>query len=325
VTLPRRRFIELAAGAAALPALSSLADAESYPTRPVRMIVGYPAGGVSDILARIVGQRLSQRLGQPFIIENRPGAGSNIATEYVVRAHPDGYTLLLDGVANAINVTLYSDLGFNFVRDIAPVALIERAPMVMEVHPSVPATTVAEFIAYAKANPGKINMASAGTGGGSHVAGELFKMMAGVDLVHVPYHGSAPALTDLLAGQVQVMFDNIPSSIAFIRNGSVRALAVSTAIRSEQLPELPPISDVVPGYEASGWNGIGAPKDTPPEIIALLNREINTALADPAMHAQLAELGGTAAVTSPGEFEQLIAAETEKWTKVVKFAGIKPG
>jgi tripartite-type tricarboxylate transporter receptor subunit TctC len=325
VTLQRRRFIELAAAAAALPALSTFADAESYPTRPVRMIVGYHAGGVSDILARIVGQRLSQRLGQPFIIENRPGAGSNIATEYVVRAHPDGYTLLLDGVANAINVTLYSDLSFNFVRDIAPVALIERAPMVMEVHPSLPATTVAEFIAYAKANPGKINMASAGTGGGSHVAGELFKMMAGIDLVHVPYHGSAPALTDLLAGQVQVMFDNIPSSIAFIRNGGVRALAVSTATRSAQLPALPPIGDVVPGYEASGWNGIGAPKDTPPEIITLLNREINAALVDPAMHAQLAELGGTAAVTSPAEFEQLIAAETEKWTKVVKFAGMKPG
>jgi tripartite-type tricarboxylate transporter receptor subunit TctC len=312
-------------GATALPTLSGLANAASYPSRPIRMIVGYPAGGVSDILARLVGQRLSQRLGQPVIIENRPGAGSNIATEYVVRSRPDGYTLLLDGVANAINVTLYSDLSFNFVRDIAPIALIERAPMVMEVHPSVPATTVAEFIAYAKANPGKINMASAGTGGGSHVAGELFKMMTGVDLVHVPYHGSAPALTDLLAGQVQVMFDNIPSSIAFIRNGGVRALAVSTAARSEQLPELPPISDVVPGYEASGWNGVGAPKDTPPEIIALLNREINAALVDTEMHAQLAELGGTAAVTSPGEFEHLIIDETEKWTKVVKFAGIKPG
>jgi len=327
--LPRRRFLQLAAGATALPALSDLAVsdlavAQSYPSRPVRIVVGYPAGGVSDILARLLGQKLSERLGQPFIIENRPGAGSNIATEFVTRAAPDGYTLLLVGVANAINVTLYADLRFNFIRDIAPVALIEHAPLVMEVHPSVPAKTVPEFIAYAKAHPGAINMASGGTGGASHVAGELFKMMAGVNLVHVPYHGTSAALPDLLAGQVHVMFDQMASSIELIRTRQLRPLAVTAATRVPQLPDLPTVADFVPGYEASGWNGVGAPKNTPTEIIDLLNREINAALSDPKMQAKLADLGGTAVFTSPAAFRKLIVEDTEKWTKVVKFAGIKP-
>jgi tripartite-type tricarboxylate transporter receptor subunit TctC len=316
--------MQLAAGAAALPVLSRHAAAQSYPTRPVRIVVGYTAGGVSDILARLIGQRLSERLGQPFIVENRPGAGSNIGTETVVRAPPDGYTLLLVGVANAINVTLYNNLGFNFMRDIAPVAIIDRAPLVMEVNPSVPANTVPEFIAYAKANSGKINMASAGTGGATHVAGELFQMMAGVNLVHVPYHGSPPALSDLLAGQVQVMFDNVASSIALIRAGRLRPLAVTTAERSPTLPDIPTINDFVPDYEASGWNGVGAPKHCPPEIIATLNAEINAVLADPTMKAQLADLGGTPLLASPAEFGKLIAEDTDKWAKVVTFAGIKP-
>jgi tripartite-type tricarboxylate transporter receptor subunit TctC len=326
--LPRRRFLQLAAGAAALPALADVASsdpAQSYPSRPVRIVVGYPAGGVSDILARLVGQRLSERLGRAFVVDNRPGAGSNIATEFVVRAAPDGHTLLLAGVANAINVTLYADLSFNFIRDITPVALIESAPLVMEVHPSVPATTVPEFIAYARANPGAITMASAGTGGGSHVAGELFKMMASVDLVHVPYHGSPPALTDLLAGQVQVMFDNVASSIDLIRTGRLRALAVTAATRIPQLGDLPTVGDFVPGYEASGWNGIVAPRNTPTGIIDVLNREINATLSEPAMQARFADLGSTAAPTSPAGFERLIVADTEKWKRVVKFAGIKPG
>jgi tripartite-type tricarboxylate transporter receptor subunit TctC len=324
MTLPRRRFMQLAAGAAALPVLSRNAAAQTYPTRTVRIVVGYTAGGVSDILARLIGQRLSERLGQPFIIENRPGAGSNIGTETVVRALPDGYTLLLVGVANAINVTLYNNLGFNFMRDIAPVAIIDRAPLVMEVNPSVPTNTVPEFIAYAKANPGKINMASAGTGGATHVAGELFQMMAGVNLVHVPYHGSPPALSDLLAGQVHVMFDNVASSIALIRAGRLRPLAVTTAERSPTLPDIPTISDFMPGYEASGWNGVGAPKKCPPEIIATLNAEINAVLADPTMKAQLADLGGTPLPVSPAEFGKIIAEDTDRWAKVVTFAGIKP-
>jgi tripartite-type tricarboxylate transporter receptor subunit TctC len=322
--LPRRRLLQLAAASTALPATTRIAPAQTYPRRPVRIVVGYTAGGVSDILARLIGQRLSERLGQPFMIENRPGAGSNIATEVVVRAPADGYTLLLVGVANAINVTLYKDLNFNFMRDIAPVAIIERAPLVMVVNPSVPASTVPEFIAHAKANPGKINMASAGTGGAIHVAGELFKMMAGVNLVHVPYHGSPPALSDLLAGQVHVMFDNMASSIALIRAGRLRPLAVTTTARSEALPELPSIGDFVPGYAASGWNGIGAPKNCPAEIIATLNAEINAALTDPTIKAQLADLGGTALPASPAEFAALIADDTEKWAKVVTFAGIKP-
>jgi tripartite-type tricarboxylate transporter receptor subunit TctC len=322
--LPRRRLIQLAAGAAALPALARIAKAQTYPNRPVRIIVGYSAGGVSDILARLIGQRLSERLGQPFIIENRPGAGSNIGTEVVVRAPADGYTLLLVGVANAINVTLYNNLNFNFIRDIAPVAIIERAPLVMEINPSVPVNTVAEFIAYAKVNPGRINMASAGTGGATHVAGELFKMMAGVNLVHVPYHGSSPALSDLLAGQVHVMFDNMASSIALIRAGRLRPLAVTTPARSETLPDVPSISDFVPGYAASGWNGIAAPKNCPAEIVAALNTEVNAALADPKIKAKLADLGGTTLPASSVEFGKFIAEDTEKWAKVVTFAGIKP-
>jgi tripartite-type tricarboxylate transporter receptor subunit TctC len=322
--LPRRRFLQLAASAAALPAVSRMARAQSYPTRPVRIIVGYTVGGVSDILARLIGQTLSERLGQPFVIENRPGAGSNIATEVVVRAPPDGYTLLLVGVVNAINVTLFDDLNFNFIRDIAPVAIIGRSPLVMEVNPSVPARTVPEFIAYAKANPGKINMASAGTGGATHVAGELFKIMAGVNMLHVPYHGAGPALSDLLAGQVQVMFDNMASSIELIRSGRLRALAVTTTARSELLPDIPTISDFVPGYEAGGWNGIGAPKNSPTDIIEKLNREINAALAEPKMKAQLAALGNTAVSGSPADFGKLIVEDTEKWAKVVKFSGAKP-
>jgi tripartite-type tricarboxylate transporter receptor subunit TctC len=322
--LPRRRFLQLAASAAALPAVSSMARAQSYPTRPVRIIVGYTVGGVSDILARLIGQTLSERLGQPFVVENRPGAGSNIATEVVVRAPADGYTLLLVGVVNAINVTLFDDLNFNFIRDIAPVAIIGRSPLVMEVNPSVPARTVPEFIAYAKANPGKINMASAGTGGATHVAGELFKIMAGVNMLHVPYHGAGPALSDLLAGQVQVMFDNMASSIELIRSGRLRALAVTTTARSELLPDIPTISDFVPGYEAGGWNGIGTPKNSPTDIIEKLNREINAALAEPKIKAQLAALGNTAVSGSPADFGKLIVEDTEKWAKVVKLSGAKP-
>jgi tripartite-type tricarboxylate transporter receptor subunit TctC len=322
--LPRRRFLQLAASAAALPAVSRMARAQSYPTRPVRIIVGYTVGGVSDILARLIGQTLSERLGQPFVVENRPGAGSNIATEVVVRAPADGYTLLLVGVVNAINVTLFDDLNFNFIRDIAPVAIIGRSPLVMEVNPSVPARTVPEFIAYAKANPGKINMASAGTGGATHVAGELFKIMAGVNMLHVPYHGAGPALSDLLSGQVQVMFDNMASSIELIRSGRLRALAVTTTARSELLPDIPTISDFVPGYEAGGWNGIGTPKNSPTDIIEKLNREINAALAEPKIKAQLAALGNTAVSGSPADFGKLIVEDTEKWAKVVKLSGAKP-
>jgi tripartite-type tricarboxylate transporter receptor subunit TctC len=322
--LPRRRFLQLAAGAAALPTAARRARAQAYPARPVRIIVGYTAGGVSDILARLLGQRLSERLGQPFVVENRPGAGSNIATEAVVRARPDGYALLLVGVSNAINVTLYDSLSFNFIRDIAPVALIGHSPLVMEVNPSVPARTVPEFIAYAKANPGKINMASAGTGGASHLAGELFKMLAGVTMLHVPYHGAPPALADLLAGQVQIMFDNMASSIELIRGSRLRALAVTTAERSPVVPDIPTVADFVPGYEASGWNGFGAPRNTPAEIIDRLNREINAALADPRMRAQLAALGSATDAGSPADFGKLIAEDTEKWAKVVKATGARP-
>ena len=290
--LPRRKFLHLAAGAAALPAVSRVAWAQAYPTRPVRIIVGLPPGGATDIVARLIGQWLSERLGQPFVIENRPGAGTNIGTEAVVRAPPDGYTLLLVGRRNAINATLYDKLNFNFIRDIAPVAGIIRVPLVMVVNPSVPAKTVPEFIAYAKANPGKINMASAGIGTPGHVAGELFKMMAGVDMVHVPYRGAAPALTDLLGGQVQVMFGTTVSSIEHIRAGKLRALAVTTATRSEALPDIPTVGEFVPGYEASAVFGIGAPRNTPAEIVDKLNKEINAALADPKIKARLADLGG---------------------------------
>jgi tripartite-type tricarboxylate transporter receptor subunit TctC len=320
----RRRFLELAAGAAALPAVSRIAKAQAYPTKPVRIIVGFAPAGVADILARLIGQWLSERLGQPFVIENRPGAGGNIGTEAVVRAPPDGYTLLLAGAWDAINATLYDKLNFNFIRDIAPVAGIIRVPQVMEVNPAVPAKTVPEFIAYAKANPSKLNMASAGNGTPSHVSGELFKMMTGVTLQHVPYRSGGAALTDLLGGQVQVMFDNTASSIEHIRAGRVRALAVTTATRAEVLPDLPTVGDFVSGYEASGFGGVGAPKNTPPEIIEKLNKEINGALADPKSKARLADLGGMMLSGSPVDFGKLIADETAKWAKVVKFSGAKP-
>jgi tripartite-type tricarboxylate transporter receptor subunit TctC len=325
VNLPRRRFLHLAAGAAALPVISRVAWAQTYPVRPVRWVVGYPAGGSADIVARLIGQYLTEKLGQPFVMENRPGAGTNIATEVVVHAAADGYTLLLVNPANAINATLYDKLNFDFLQDIAPAASFMRVPNVAEVHPSVPAQTIPEFIAYAKANPGKINMASGGNGVPSHVTGELFKMMAGVNMVHVPYRGSAPALTDLLGGQVQIMFDPLPSSIGYIRAGKLRPLAVTTATRSEALPETPTIAEFLPGYEASTWYGVGVPKRTPAEIVYKLNKEINAALADPKIKAQFADRGGEVLAGSPAEFGTLLAAETEKWAKVVKFAGAKPG
>jgi tripartite-type tricarboxylate transporter receptor subunit TctC len=322
--LPRRKFLQLAASAAALPAVSRLAWAQSYPTRPVHWIVGFTPAGGNDIVARLMGQWLTERLGQPFVIENRPGAGTNIATEAVVNAPPDGYTLLLANLANAINATLYEKLNFNFIRDIAPVAGISSAPLIMAVNPSVPARTVPEFIAHAKANPGKVNMASAGIGSAGHLAGELFKMMAGVSLVHVPYRGNAPALTDLIAGQVEVLFPSSGSSIEYVRTGKVRGLAVTGATRLDALPDLPTVGDSVPGYEASSLYGIGAPRNTPAEIVDTLNREVNAALADPKMRARLADIGSTALPGSPAEFGKLIADETEKWGKVIKFAGIKP-
>ena len=301
----------------------SQASALDYPIRPVHWIVGYPPGGSTDIMARLMGQWLSERLGQQFVIENRPGAGNNIGTEAALRAPADGYTLLLVNPANAINTTLYDKLSFNFVRDLAPIAGFIRVPNVMEVTPGVPAKTVPEFIAYAKANPGKVNMASSGSGTSVHVSGELFKMMTGVSMVHVPYRGAGPMLTDLLGGQVQVTFDNMPSSIEHIRAGKLRALAVTTTTRSEALPDVPSISEFVPGYEASAWFGVGAPKGTPPEIIEKLNREVNAALADPKMQGRLAELGGMVMAGSPGDFGKIIAEETEKWAKVVKFSGAK--
>ena len=322
--LSRRKFLHLAAGAAALPALSRIAAAQSYPSRPVRIIVGFAAAGGNDIVARILGQWLSDRLGQQFIIENRPGAGTNIATEAVVRSPPDGYTLLFANPANAINATLYEKLSFNFIRDTAPVAGVIGVPSLLVVHPSIPVTTVAEFITYAKANPGKVNMASAGNGSTGHVAGELFKMMAGVNLEHVPYRGNGPALTDLLGGQVQVMFPSAPSSIAFVRAGTVRALAVTTAKRSPALPDVPTVGDTVPGYEATTWYGVVAPRSTPVDVIDKLNAEINAALADPGMKARFADLGGMPMPMSAADFGTMIADETEKWGKVVKFAGMKP-
>ena len=322
--LARRRFLYLAAGAAALPAVSPIATAQTYPTRPVRFIIGYPAGGSADLTARLLGQWLSERLGQPFVIESRPGAGTNIATETVVNAPPDGYTLLLVAPANAINATLYEKLNHNFMRDMAPVAGLIRFPNVIVVNPSVPAKTVPELIAYAKANPGKLNMASSGNGSTIHVSGELFKMMTGVNMVHVPYRGGAPALTDMISGQVQVMFDNVPTSIEFIRAGKLRALAVTTATRSKVLPDLPTVADFVPGYEASAWYGVGVPKGTPDDVIDKLNKEINAILADPKAKARLADLGASLLAGSPADFGKLVADETEKWGKVVKFSGAKP-
>jgi tripartite-type tricarboxylate transporter receptor subunit TctC len=321
--LPRRTFLHLAAGAAALPTVSRIARAQAYPSRPVRIIVGFAAGGPANILARLIGQWLSERLGQPFVIENRPGGGGNIGTEAVAKAPPDGYTLLLAATANTINATLYDKLNFNFISDITPVAAISRYTFVMVVHPSMPANTVPEFIAYAKANPGKIKMASGGIAA-LHVFGELFKMMTGVDMVHVPYRGGGPAFNDLLAGQVQVMFPTIVSSIGYIRAGRLRALAVTAATRSEALPDIPTVAEFVPGYEASGWSGLGAPKATPAEIVDKLNKEINAALADPKIKARLADLGGTALAGSPTDFGRLIADETEKWGKVIRAANIKP-
>jgi tripartite-type tricarboxylate transporter receptor subunit TctC len=321
--LPRRHFLHLAAGAPALLAISRVAWAQTYPSRPVRLIVGFPPGGGTDIAARFIGQWLSERLGQQFVIENRPGAGSNIATEAVARAMADGYTLLLVSAAHAINATLYERLNYNFARDIAPVAGIIRVPNVMEINPSLSPKSVPEFIAYAKANPGRINMASGGNGTSQHLSGELFNMMTGLKMVHVPYRGAAPALTDLIGGQVQVMFENMPSSIEYIKSGKLRGLAVTTAARSEALSDLPTIGDFVPGYEASTWFGIGAPANTPAEVIDRLNKEINAALADNKMKARLADLGGTVLPGSPSDFRKLVADETEKWARVVKFSGAK--
>jgi tripartite-type tricarboxylate transporter receptor subunit TctC len=321
--LPRRHFLQLAASAATLPAVSRIAMAQTYPARPVRWIVGFAPAGPNDITARLIGQWLSEKFGQAFIIENRPGAGSNIAAEAVVNAAPDGYTLLMVSSANAINATLYDKLNFNFIRDIAPAASIMRVPNVMEVRSSFPANTVPEFIAYAKANPGKINFASSGIGASNHMSGELFKVMTGVDMAHVPYRSSGPALTDLLGGQVQVMFDAVTSSIEYIKAGRLRALAVTTATRSEALPDIPSMSDFVPGYEVSNWFGIGAPKNTPTEIIEKLNKQVNAALADPKLRARLADLGGIATPGSSSEFGKLIADETDKWAEVIRAVNIK--
>jgi tripartite-type tricarboxylate transporter receptor subunit TctC len=323
MTIARRRFLQCAAGAAAISTTPRSSWAQAYPARPVRIIVGYAAGGAQDILARLVGQALSERLGQPFVVENRPGAGGNIATESVVKAAPDGYTLLLLNTPDAINASLYDNLSFNVVRDIAPVADIAHMPGIMVVNPALPPSTVPDFVAYTKSNPGKVNMASAGVGSSGHLAGELFKMMSGADMVHVPYRGGAPALTDLLGGQVQVFFGVVASSIGHIRAGRLRALAVTTATRSPSLPDVPALAESVPGYEASGWSGIGAPRDTPKDIIDTLNRAINAALADPKTRAQLVALGGTLSPGSPADFASFVAHETEKWRDVVRSANIK--
>jgi tripartite-type tricarboxylate transporter receptor subunit TctC len=325
VKLPRRKFLHLAVGAAALPTMPRIAMAQTYPTRTVRIIVGNPSGSNSDIVARLMGEWLSQQLGEPFVVENRPGAGANIATEFVVRSPADGYTLLVILAANAINVTLYDKLNFNFIRDVAPVARINtNTPFIMEVNPAFPAKTVPELIAYAKANPAKIAMASPGIGTFPHMAGELFKTMTGVNIVHVPYRGNPQAMTDLLGGQVQVMFDPVLSSMEFIKAGKLRPLAVTIATRLAVLPDVPAMTEFVPGYEASGWAGIGAPRSTPAEIIDKLNRAINAALTDPKMKIKLADLGGDASPGSPADFAKLIAEDTEKWAKVIKFANIKP-
>jgi tripartite-type tricarboxylate transporter receptor subunit TctC len=322
--LCRRQFLHLAAGAATLPAVSRIARAQIYPTRPVRIIVGFPAGGVTDITARVTGQWLSERLGQQFVIENRPGAATNIATEAVIRAPADGYTLLLANATNAINATLYERLNFDFIRDVVPIASIVETPFVMVVNPSFSAKTVPEFIEYAKANPGKLSMASAGSGSAPHVAGELFKMMADINMPHVPYRGDAPAITDLIGGQVQVYFATMGGSIEYIRGGKLRPLAVTTTTRSAALPDIPTMADFLPGYEATAWLGLVAPKNTPAEIAEKLNKEINTALADPRTKARFAELGLTVLPGSRADFEKLIANDTEKWAKVIKFAGAKP-
>jgi tripartite-type tricarboxylate transporter receptor subunit TctC len=321
--LSRREFLHLAAGSTALPAASPVASAQAYPTRPVRLVAGFAPGGGTDIMARLTAQWLSERLGQPFIVENRPGAGSSLAAELVVKAPPDGYTLLMAGLANAVNATLYDKLSFNFSRDTAPVAAVVSTPNVMVVNPLFPAKTVPEFIAYGKARPGEINMASAGVGSATHMTGELFKMMTGLDMPHVPYRGTAPATTDLLGGQVQVIFADI-SAIEFVKAGKLRALAVTSATRSQALPDTPTVGEFVPGYEASAWYGVVAPRDTPAEIVDKLNREINNILAESSFQARLAELGGTASPGSPADFGRLIADDTGKWAKVVKFSGAKP-
>jgi tripartite-type tricarboxylate transporter receptor subunit TctC len=319
----RRQFLKAAAVVSAAPAVSRIARAQAYPAKPVRFILGYVPGGSADITCRLIGQWLSERLGQQFVIESRPGAGSNIGTEAVVRAPADGYTILLVAPANAINATLYQKLPYDFLRDIAPVAALIRFPNVMEVTPSLPVKTVPEFITYAKANPGRINMASSGNGSTIHMSGELFKMMTGITMVHVPYRGAAPALTDMIGGQVQVMFDNLPSSIEHVRSGRLRALAVTTAARSDVLPDFPTVSDFVPGYESSAWYGVGVPRNTPADLIEVLNREINAGLTDPKLKARFAELGATTIPGSPEDFGKLVADETEKWGKVVKFAGVR--
>jgi len=321
--LLRRRFLHLAGAIAAFPVVSRVAFAQSYPARPVRLVAPFPPGGSIDLSARLVAQWLSERLGQQVVVENRPGAGGNVGSEAVATSPPDGYTLLLSSVANAISATLYEKLAYDFVRDFAPVAGVSRAPNVMEVNPSVPAKTVPEFIAYAKANPGKINMGSSGIGTSIHVSGELFKMMTGITMQHVPYRGSAPMLTDLVGGQVQVAFDNLQPSMPLIKAGKLRGLAVTTTTRSEALPDLPPVSDFVPGYEASTWNGVSAPKNTPPEIVAKLNSEINAGLADPKMKARLAEMGAWPIPGTPADYGKLIAIEIEKWAKVIRAANIK--
>src|SRR6516164_8974256 len=321
--LPRRNFLQLAAGAAALPAVSRIAWAQAYPSRPVRIMVGFPPGGPSDILARLIGQRLSERLGQPFIIENRAGAQGRIATEAVIRAPADGHTLLLVVPGNGIADLLYDNLNFSFIRDTTPVAGISNGPLVMEVNPATPVHTVPEFIAYTKARPGKVSFASPGNGSTIQLCGELFKIMAGVDMIHVPYRGNAPALTDLIAGQVQVMFADTPSSIEHLKTGKLRALAVTSAQRSEILPQLPTVSEFLPGFEASNWFGVAAPKNTPPKIIDKLNKEINVALAEPDIKARLADLGAASLAGSPADFGRFIAAEAEKWSKVIRAANIK--
>jgi tripartite-type tricarboxylate transporter receptor subunit TctC len=324
MNLPRRHFLHLAAGAAAFPAVSRIARAQAYPTRPVRMIVGFTPGGPTDIAARLMAQWLTERFGQPFVVENRPGAGSNIGTEAVVNSAPDGYTLLVVSTSATVSTTFYRNLNFNFLRDIAPVAGIVRVPLVMVVNPSVPARTVPDFIAYAKANPGKVNMASVGNGTTPHMAGELFKMMAGVDMLHVPYRGASPALTDLIGGRAQVMFEGMLSLIEHIRAGKLRPLAVTPATRSPLLPDVPTVGEFLPGYEASVWFGVGAPRNTPAEIVERLNKEINAGLADPTLKARIGELGGTALAVSTAEFGKLFAEDAEKWGKVVRAANIQP-
>jgi tripartite-type tricarboxylate transporter receptor subunit TctC len=322
VKFPRRKFLRLAAGAAALPTITRVAWAQSYPTRPLRFIVPLPAGGAADIVARLMGHWL-ERLGQPVIVENKPGAGSNVGVQAVLNAPPDGYTLLLFGTASAINATLYEQLPFNFLRDVSPVAGLVGFPLVMEINRAVPAMTVAEFIAYAKANPGKINFASAGIGTAPHLAGELFQVMTGVKMVHVPYRGEPPAISDLLAGRVQVMFGNVTASIEHIRSGALRALAVTTAAPSAALPHVPTVGETVPGYEASGWFGVGVPKGTPTEVIEKLNKEINAGLSDPTIKSRLADLGSTVLPLSPADLGKLVTEETGKWGKVIRDAGIK--